>query len=796
MSDQVESPKELGDKPEDIVKRWLREIELAGEHEKKWRERSQKIIDLYRDEKERAENTPSYRFNILYANTEVLKGALYSQVPSPDCRRRFLDKDPVGRIGAQVLQRALSYSIDAYDFDEMMRGCVEDMVLPGRGVARIKYVPTMSNGEVVYEEVQCEYVEWDMYRYSPAKRWSKVRWVAFGELLTRDDLVKQFPDVGQQVKLNWMPKGMAESDENQLFKRALVWKVWNKSDRKVYIVCKGYEAKCLDIKPDPLQLEGFFPCPRPIYDISNTLTLIPVPEYSIYQDQAIQLEELSERVAVLTNALRRRGVYDASQPKLAELAEVGDNKFVPIENYREFAEKGGLEAAFQELDIAGLAKVLLELTEQVERKKAAIYELIGLSDIMRGTSKANETLGAQQLKSQYGEIRIGPRQGEVQRFARDLMRMKGEIIAEHFSPKTLAMMTGFDLFHTEAEKMQILQMMQPPPQIQGAPPAPPPQLPPGLDPEKLKKPSWEQIMGMLKSDKLRGFRIDIETDSTVKPQADEEQKNRIDLLTACSSFLEKAIPAVQGGMMPQKVATELLMFGVRAFKTGPQLEETLDQWADEAGKQQPPNMAAIEQQAQQMAEKEKELQGLQKEATTRMDQAKAAEQQAKDAAASVDAAQKELNHRVEVANLQKQVGDSAAVQAAKDAAANAQKANDKLNHDAVVADLKQQVSASQPPNNVLEEKRIQAEFDNKLKIDLATRQGLIDITLAKIAANQQAQTAHADGQAKEAKDKSDKNFDKLMLETMAQLAEAIRAEKTVSVARQSDGSLQGTVTLQ
>ena len=46
------------------------------------------------------------------------------------------------------------------------------------------------------------------------------------------------------------------------------------------------------------------------------------------------------------------------------------------------------------------------LYQQREQIKAVIYELTGLSDIARGASKASETLGAQQLKSQWGSIRL------------------------------------------------------------------------------------------------------------------------------------------------------------------------------------------------------------------------------------------------------------------------------------------------------------------------------------------------------------------------------------------------------
>lgn len=619
-------------KPNEVVSRWLKELEAAGTHEKKWRERARKIVDMYRDERSDVEgSTTTRRFNILYSNTEVLKGAMYSQCPVPDVRRRFLDKDPVGRVAAIVLGRALNATLDQQkdgeDFDSAMRASVADMVLPGRGVCRVKYVPTIQKfeqrvpvaapadgvavpedvqqdeqgtfrmeevQEVVYECTETDYVEWEMFRYSPAKRWKKVRWVAFGELLTRDDLVARFPKVGKDVELKWLPKGVEAKEENEVLKRALVWVVWNKTRKQVVVVSDGYKDAPLEELDDPLKLEDFFPMPRPIMSIWTTDSLIPVPEYAVYQDHAMQLDLIEERIEVLTTALKLRGVVDASIEELKGLAQAADNTLIPVVDFRAFAEKGGLEAAIQFLDITALAKVILELMKQADAKKQQIYELIGISDIMRGATDAQETLGAQKLKAQWGNVRVGPRQGEVQRFARDAIRLHAEIISEHFSAKTLAAMSGVSLYFTAEEKAA------------GAGQA---------DDPRNRRPTWDEVLQILRSDKLRSFRVDIETDSTVKPQADDEQKNRVALVTAVTGYLEKALPAVQQGMIPKKFATELLAFGVRGFPVGPQIEELLDELSGDPMEQEqgPDKDAALAKMQAELAQHRAQAEGVAKE---------------------------------------------------------------------------------------------------------------------------------------------------------------------------------------
>ncbi len=61
--------------------------------------------------------------------------------------------------------------------------------------------------------------------------------------------------------------------------------------------------------------------------------------------------------------------------------------------------------------------------------KNVIYETTGISDILRGLTDPNETLGAQQIKTQWGSLRVQRKQAEVARFARDLFRLKAEIFA-------------------------------------------------------------------------------------------------------------------------------------------------------------------------------------------------------------------------------------------------------------------------------------------------------------------------------------------------------------------------------
>jgi hypothetical protein len=127
-----------------------------------------------------------------------------------------------------------------------------------------------------------------------------------------------------------------------------------------------------------------------------------------------------------------------------------------------------LDKAITWWPLDSIVNALAQLTQQREMIKATIYEVTGLSDIVRGASDPDETATAQQLKSQWGSLRIQKMQSEVARFARDLFRLKAEIMANKFSFETMLLMTGQKYMSQEEKMMAQMQqqmMQQAPPQL-------------------------------------------------------------------------------------------------------------------------------------------------------------------------------------------------------------------------------------------------------------------------------------------------------------------------------------------
>ena len=562
----LERPDDAGKGKAGLVALWLDAIALAGKEESDWRDGAADALAAYKGEvkdKARAQR----RFNILFSNVETIAPAVYNSVPTPDVRRRFSDDDPVGRTAAQVLERALSSSVDGYGFDPIMRRSVKDTLITGRGVVRVRYEPTMADGALIYERVGCESVYWADFRRGPARTWESVPWVAFRHFLTREELERLNPKIGATIDLDARLQGVEDKDGQppaQIFQRATVWEIWDRERRRVLFIAPAYRDAPLGEADDPLGLADFFPVPCPLYAIDTPDSLVPVEPYRLYKDLADELDRVTRRIASLTAALKWRGAY--ADPTLGDFLvkfeKLADGEFAPMDNPSAFqAGAGGLEKAFWMMPIEQAAGVLQQLYAAREQIKASIYEVTGISDIVRGASQASETATAQSIKSQWGSLRIQRLQAEVQRFARDLLRLKAEIIAEKFEPQSLMAASGI--------------------------------------------PVDEQVMALLRNDAMRTYRVDIETDSTIQADVARAQQNASGFVAGFGQFMQAVGPAVQAGALPVEVARTMLQSFARSFKLGRAVEDAIDtigQSQPQApGAPQADAQAAAQQQAQQEA---------------------------------------------------------------------------------------------------------------------------------------------------------------------------------------------------
>ena len=581
---------------------WLKAIKEARGVEREWRTRAHRVVERYRDERQTSDS--SCRMNILWSNTDVLMAALYSRTPAPDVRRRWMGDDQAARDAALALERYLTYSLDTYNFDSTIRDALKDYLLVGRGTARVKLstdtyekeditetvemgedgmpftsTETTLSEEIVDQQITCEPVHWADLVIQPARCWREVEWIAFRHMLDRDELKAQFGDIGADVDFTHARDSESQEtdgrdlDSESTAGRAEVYEVFDKRNRKRVFVTLGYD-KVLEEEDDPYGLADFYPIPEPLYSVRTTGTLIPIPEMTLYQDQINELDMVTERIAALTDALKRRGVYDASMDVLAQLATADDNVFLPVDNYAAMLERGGLGGVLAEAPIQNIAAVLQQLYQSRALIIETIFEVIGISDITRGVSADRETATTSRSKAFFGSLRLVNRKREVIRFIRDIMRLKAEIVAEHLDPVVMSAAT----------------------QIKIGP----------------------EVFMALRDEMGRGYRIDIESDESVAYDEAAERQQRIEVLTAAGNFIGQSAELVQSGALPFEAAKQLLMFGLRGFKKGRELEDLF-----ESLQPPPPQQPEAPDGAMQLALVEREARAKEAELKAQIEQLRA-----------------------------------------------------------------------------------------------------------------------------------------------------------------------------
>jgi len=559
--------------PVDASTKWLAELKLAKREDEKFIERGDRIIRRYRDDRKNF-TTYGKRFNILWSNIQTMMPALYGKTPRAEVSRRWKDSDPVGRTASVIIERCLQYEIDKGDFDASMRLAILDRLLPGRGTVWVRFeekelaqpvdaLPGVEGGEAQvmpnapykYECTPVDYVFWKDVRYSPARCWDEVTWIARRVYMSQEDGIKRFGEDFKQVPLTHEPVGLDEMEKMGVeglddMKKAVVWEIWSKTTKQVFWVSEGY-SKTLDIKDDPLGLDSFWPCPKPLFATQTTETLVPIPDYSLYQDQAEEIDMLTNRIAKLVEAVKVVGVYDASQQSVQRMLSEGvDNQLISVDTWAAFAEKGGLKGVVDFMPLDSVLQALRECYAAREQAKQVVYEITGISDIIRGASIASETATAQQIKSQYASLRLKRLQTEVAQFASEVLRIKAQIMCDFYAPQTLVEMSG----------------------IMGT-----------MDAQYV-----EQAIMLLKSEPARGFRIEVASDSLVEMDEATEKQSRIEFLGAVGQFMDRALPVTQQVPELAPLMGEMLMFGVRAFKGGRMMESAFDEALAKLNAPKPP----------------------------------------------------------------------------------------------------------------------------------------------------------------------------------------------------------------
>jgi hypothetical protein len=561
---KITSADDFESTPHGLAQRWGTEIEAASKELTKFHDDAERIVKRYLDKRDDWGQGES-RVNLFWSTMKVLLSMLYARPPKADVSRTFLDSDDdQARVAGLMLQRILNRGFDenVSTWDTAVRTGIEDWLTVGLGQVWLRYEvqtetylveavvdpmtgmeisPATEGERIVSEDAPVDYIHWKDFFYSPARTWQEVRWVARRVYMTKDQLKERFgEEIARVVPLSSKTgKQSQQTPQNDPWSKAEVFEIWCKENKKVYWYAKGTEV-VLDVKDDPLQLDGFYPCPKPLAANITSSNFMPRADYIFAQDQFNELDEINTRITWLTRAAKVVGVYDKSADGIQRMfTQAGENTLIPVDNWAMFSESGGIKGKIDWVPIDAVVNAIERLRSYRQDKTMQIYEVLGISDVMRGSSKASETATAQQIKAQFGSTRVQLMQFYIAEWISEALRIKAEIICRHWQPQTIV------------ERSNILRT----PDAQLAGPA----------------------IELLKDEALAQYRIHVEADSMAALDWAAERDSAVQFMQGLGAFISQVAPMAQQTPGAAPYLLRMMQWAVSKFRVSQEIEGVLDQ---------------------------------------------------------------------------------------------------------------------------------------------------------------------------------------------------------------------------
>lgn len=702
-----------------VVQHWLDEITASKKREKDFREDGQKILRIYCGKEGKPFNilfsNTETLLPALYSNTPRPK------VEPTRSIKKTLPNDPrlAAKIGAasMLANTLLEYLIDTNrsdreTFSDAMEAATLDALLPGRGVTTIEFdadiFESTTNGDT-YEndttkadtesnpegytsnatEDQSEtndYAEketisvnsntWNKVILGFATKWSDVPWIAYEQYMGKTECIKLFgKKIASELKYS-KNDGDQQSNDDEGYgndaggygemkdgfsdmKTAHVFQIWDKSTKKILYISPCYMIGYLKEEEDPYGLTGFFNCPRPLQFLKKN-DIVPVPLYKMYENQAEELNRITGRLNKIFQAIKVVGFFNGNLDSDLENLLQKPDLTLTASSQSALLVDGGLEKNIWLWPIDKLINVANMLILARNQAKQTIYEITGISDILRANTNPSETLGAQKIKEAWGTLRIKRAQAEVARYARDTLRIMLEMAITKMSMETIQKITQLPLeteqSHAQAKKsMEMvrsnsakIQLMAQTGQIdQNAVAQAMQQAQQQMQQANaiLSTPTWEETIVLLKDDMQRAWNIDIETNSTIDIEATEDKKDIAEIMNSLAQFMNGISPMMEAGMMDFETAKAMLSTVAKKLRFGTEIEDRL------ASMQPPQPKDDGKAEAQAMKEKAE----VEKKIMAQQQQSAQAVAQAEEANRKISAENEKLKFELQAINKQREL---------------------------------------------------------------------------------------------------------------------------------------------
>ena len=480
-------------------------------------------------------------YNIFWSGIETQKPFLYFKQPKPYVERLSWNISPAKRVAAKILERALMWNLNKFDFDSVLKYARNDYLISGCGILWETYVPTFETGTLLGQELTIKSDEKVVSTYvdplnflmdtTHAGIFEEVTWIARRLVMQAKDIYTSFG-----LKAYEMLSLDTSSGEESALSTLDVYEIWDKETKRVYYFAPSFPSAFLKVKDDPLHLDGFFPIAKPIFASLTNDSLIPKADYQMVETILQELKGVTDRMRLLMQAVKISGVYDTSFSRLKDIFDK-DVTLVGVHDFDRLKEAGGLKGVIDFIPISQYISALEVLTKRRDELKNELFEITGVSDIMRGSSSKVETATAVEKKTGFGTLRNQDRQNDMQRFIQNIYQIKAEIICEHFDESLLKS------FVSKEEGISLALL--------------------------------DEAVQLLKTGKLRNMVLSIETEAFYNPES--EAKKTIQAVESISKLISQGIVSVSQEPNLLPLYKEMICQVASALPHARQFENVIEQ---------------------------------------------------------------------------------------------------------------------------------------------------------------------------------------------------------------------------
>lgn len=628
---------------------WKAQITEAEERRKLFIDQAEESIKVYNAQKNmNVMNDVERRINVWWYCINTLLPAYYSSTPKAEVDLRKRSGGVAYELGSVVLERNTQYAMDVhFSFDQVGYLAALQFLLTGQAVLWARYEPkfetvmsefalikspegklvtpegkeyegdtsnlveTDSNIVMVSAEIErkvdekaiLEIVQYNDYLCSDARTEAEVEWRARRAFVSREKATSMFgPEVAETLSYTSYPEVIKKSIRRRDDKyegKAELYEIWCEETDTVYWMSKDGEKTIIEASKPAIKFEKFYPC-SVITQSDDPDSVIPVSDYTHVRDQVLEVERLTTRIHAVTQAIRTNSVYDSTLGDQIEQLLTGDLKLIPVTNWPSYKQRGGLSNGVEGFNIEPYINALQVLQAARQTALTQLYETLKVSDLLRGTSEQYKSATANRLENAWSSMGLVVRQNMFCKFISDSVANLATIIAEQFEEETL-----LDIGNLPELISPLIQ--QPPEPVEAAPEgmgsptaetAAPMPMPAPPSPEEQMMRYGQEIIGVLRDNKQRSYRIEVSTDSMVAVDQMQQQQEGMQLIQTTGAFFDQMRGLVEQYPPLLQFSMSLFQNMIKRFKGGKELDAIfmgafeqlgeIMQAKEEAAKQPPP----------------------------------------------------------------------------------------------------------------------------------------------------------------------------------------------------------------